>query len=106
MTTEPVMVTLRDGTQIAEPTLRAVMVNLEDFSQTEPVAFYELAEMCRDPAHVPFGNTGDKMIARGFLDRTGHVQTTVQHVVLSALRGDGDTLDGSMYLGSPIADPS
>jgi hypothetical protein len=99
MTSEPSMVTLRDGTQIAEPALRAMMINLEDFSQAEPIAFYELAELCRDPGHVLFGNTGGKLAARGFLDGAGHIQTTVQHVLLSALRGE----DGGLYLGSPVA---
>lgn len=100
---EPRMVTLRNGTQVPEPVVTTTMINLERFSQREPIAFYELACMCQDPTHVPFGNTGAKLRAADFLSGS-QVQPTIRAIVLSALRGDGDTVDGSMYLGSPLAE--
>lgn len=101
---EPEMLTLRyQNTQVPEPVVRATMINLEDFSQREPIAFYELACMCQDPGHVPFGNTGNKLRAAGFVDGS-KVQATIRVIVLSALHGDGDVADGSMYLGSPLAE--
>ena len=102
MTSEPSMIRLRNGTELAEPALRATMINLSDFFQREPIAFYELVCMCQDGMHHPFGNTGDKLRAAGFLDGWC-VPTSIRNVVLSAIRGDGDTVDGSMYLGSPVA---
>lgn len=91
-------VTLRNGAEEHEPTVRAIILNLELLMSQEPIAFYELVCVCRDPGHQIFGNCGTKLQDRDFLDGSGRPFTTVRNVVLSSVAGD------DMMYQSPFMD--
>lgn len=95
---EPVLVKLRDGHDVPEVAVRTIMLSLRELLAHEPIAFYELHAACQDPGHVIFGNCGDKLRERGFLNGSRPVGT-VRDVVLAAVAGEGFEL----YLQSPLA---
>ena len=99
------LVTLANGDQVHEATVRTVMLQLEKLLETQPIAFYELAMACRNPGHVVFGQCGSRLMERNLiesqcLDGTVSIHTDIRSVVLNAAEGDG----GDMHLVSPLSD--
>lgn len=97
------LITLANGDQVHEATVRTVMLQLEKLLETEPIAFYELAMACRNPGHVVFGQCGSRLMERNLIeaqrfDGTVSIHTDVRSVVLNAAEGDG----GEMHLVSPL----
>lgn len=93
-------ITLNNGATALSSTVTAIMLNLGAAYDQEPIAFRELVSICRDKTHVPFGNTGRKLIERGLLEPDGRPHDLVRDVVLSAVTGD----DFDLHLGSPVPD--
>lgn len=81
-------VILKNGAEEAKSGVAVVMMSLENLVQTNPIAAYELVEVCKNPAHKLFGNAGDILNGLGLLD-SGHVHSSVKNVVLSAFEGEG-----------------
>jgi hypothetical protein len=94
------LMTLRNGSEAAESAVRVIMISLDELLAKEPIAFYELAAVCRDPQHVIFGNCAGKLRERGLLESSGKPHGLVRDVVLSAVAGEG----GDMHLQSPEAE--
>lgn len=92
-------VVLRHGGEANKGAVTAIMLNLEFCMDRNPIALYELVQVCQDASHVPFGNTGAVLAERSLLDNNGQPHDLVRDVVLSAVRGDGMGL----HLGSPFA---
>jgi hypothetical protein len=76
------------------------MLSLRLCLEQQPIAFYELACVCKDRSHQTFGDTGETLVTRGLLERSGQPHGLVRDVVLSAVSGEGF----DMTLGSPLAD--
>lgn len=99
------LITLANGDQVAEATVHTVMLNLEGLLTSDPIAFFELAMACRNPAHVVFGQCGSRLMERHLiadqcLDGTVSIHQDVRSVVLNGTEGDG----GELHLVSPVAD--
>jgi hypothetical protein len=92
------IVRLKNGAEEADLLVGVVMAHLYDLMDSNPVAFYELVLLCRDPNHKLFGNTPDVLRDSGFVRPDGQVHDSIRNVVLSGVTRDG--LD--MILGGPV----
>ena len=92
------VIKLKNGTEEVEPLVRVTMMSLRSLMSVNPVAFYELVELCKDRTHVLFGNTG-KVLEERSLVQNGVVHDSVRNIVLSAVTGEGL----EMRLTSPVA---
>lgn len=91
-------VVLKNGAEEVESLVVVMMLSLERLIQTNPIAAYELVEVCKNHTHIPFGNTGDVLKYSGLMESNGQIHTSVKNVVLSAFEGDGL----NMHLTSPV----
>jgi len=92
-------VRLKNGSEEAGAMVGVVMMSLRKLVETNPIAFYELAMLSRNPHHELFGNTGKALSKLALLSADGHVHNSIRNVVISAVEGDG--MD--MVLRSPVA---
>ena len=91
------MLTLKNGSEVAEPVVITTMMSLEALMNSNPIAFYELVEKARDSRHQMFGNTR-QVVEKTALMNGGSIHDTVKDVILSAVSGK----DLEMSLGSPV----
>src|SRR3990167_887425 len=96
------MLKLKNGSEVAQSIVVATMMSLDALINSNPIAFYELVEKCRDSKHEMFGNTKEVVAKWALIDMNGSVHSCIKDVVLSAVEGDG--LD--MSLGRPVAPQS
>lgn len=89
MSTEPGLVRLRTGAEVAPPLVITITVALDRLMNTHPVAVYEAVQIARDPAHVPFGKTGPALEELNLIDRRGVMHDATRDVILAATEGDG-----------------
>ena len=92
-------VILRHGGETPQAAVQTIMLNLRVLLDEQPIAFYELVQVCRNRDHVPFGDTAEVLTGRGLLERDGRPHRVVRDVVLSAARGE----EADLHLGSPLA---
>lgn len=81
-------VKLKNGTEEVEVLVQTTMIALENVVNTNPIAAYELVELCKDASHKPFGNAGD-ILEDLSLVNNGQVHTSIKNIVLSAFEGEG-----------------
>ena len=79
---------LKNGSEEEESLIAVTMMSLDNLVQTYPIVAYELVEICRNPAHKPFGNSGDRLQELGLM-QNGIVHESVKNIVLSAFEGEG-----------------
>ena len=91
-------VVLKNGAEEAQPVVTVAMMSLNRLIQDNPIAFYEMVQVCRDPNHQPFGNTALILKDLSLMEESGQVHDSLRNIVLSATEGDG--LD--LTLVSPI----
>jgi hypothetical protein len=94
------MVQLKDGSKVPDATMRTAYLSMQHLYETNPLALYELAQVARNPHHMPFGNLGQVLIDSNLVDGDGRMHDDTRHVVLSSLPGDGM----NMQLVHPAAD--
>lgn len=76
------------------------MLSLRDLCQSNPLAFYDLAMMCRDKDYQPFGNNGELLRTANLIASDDTIHDSIRNIVLSAAEGDGL----EMHIVSPIAE--
>ncbi len=91
-------VVLRNGAEEVRVAVKSTMDNIKDLLNTNPAAFYELVQLCRDRSHKLFGNTEKVLIDLSLVQPGGSVHSSVRNVVLSAIEGDGF----NMKIRSPV----
>ena len=91
-------VTLDTGQEHPTPLVTATMMNLRSLMEDHPIAAYELVELCRDPTHRLFGNTGDVLRERGLLEGDGQPHQAVKEIVLASVAGK----DASLTFANPV----
>ncbi len=104
---QEVEVNLKNGANELKPLVLTVMVVLRKMLEigggvTGAILFYELVEICKNPDHKPFGNTGDDLKKLTLLSETGgkyRVHDSIRNIVLSAAEGT----DLDLHLVSPFA---
>jgi hypothetical protein len=83
---------MKDGRQISEGLLYAMLGILNLLLQEDPILFYEFVMTCRDPEHVLFDpSMRDDLITRGLSD-IDKPQHTFQSVVLTYVVEDDLTM--------------
>jgi hypothetical protein len=92
------MLELKDGSRVAEPTVRTTLLTLQAVRDAHPLALFEAVQIARDPGHEPFGNLGSVLSGYGLIDADGTMHDDTRHVVLSAARGSA--LD--LTLANPV----
>jgi hypothetical protein len=90
-------ITLRTGATALLPVVATTMLTLERLVRENPLAFYDLAMLCRDASYRPFGSNADLLESLGMTDRE-RVDSQVRDIVLAAVEGD----DLAMRLVSPV----
>jgi len=93
------IVNLRTGQPTPDVLVRTVTLSLRQLMADDPIALFELVEICRDPAHEPFGLTGPHLRAMGMLGSDGRVHDATREIVLASVEGDGFDL----RLVNPVA---
>lgn len=91
-------VRLKNGAGESAPLVKVVMISLENLVVSNPIAAYELVEMCKDRTHKPFGNTSTVLKDLALIMDDDGVHDSIRNIVLSAFVGDG--LD--MHLEYPV----
>ncbi len=97
-------VTLKNGAEEALPLVNVTMFGLRNLMTEKPIVLYELAQLCRNPKHQPWGQTGEDLLALSLVGKANdgwQVHDSIRNIVLSAVEGDGLELT----LGNPIAAP-
>lgn len=75
---------------IEEPLEKVIKMSVGLIFEKYPIAFYELVEVCREPNHKLFGNTGEILEQYNLLqDGTQRPHTAVKEVVLANTKGEG-----------------
>jgi len=99
--TEPTpTVKLKNGWDEAKPLVAIIMHTLQKLmDEGRGIVVYELAEVCKDPTHKPWGQAGDDLKALKLLRPDGSVHDSIRNIVLSAVSGEGM----EMTLGSPLS---
>lgn len=69
--------------------VKVVYLSLRETLRDNPVAFYELVTLARNPDHELFGSAGEYLRKRALLDAPNNIQTTCKRIVLAATHGDG-----------------
>lgn len=80
---------LKNGTEEVAPLVKMTMLLLHKLIKENPIALYELAMVCRDSKHIPFGDTEEELRKQKLLQLDGKVHSSIRNVVLSAVVGDG-----------------
>ena len=92
------MVMLKNGSEEAEVSVRAICLSLQELFDSAPVILYELVMKCRDSKHEFFGDSGKKLQDLSLVDGDT-IHRTIKNIVLSAVVGEGF----EMKLTPPIA---
>jgi hypothetical protein len=95
------MVKLKNCSEVPESMVIVTMLSLETLISTNPIAFYELVQKCRNPKHKMFADTEEDIKGLGLM-HSGSVHECIRNIVLSAVEGD----DLDMRLTSPFEQSS
>ena len=93
------MVKLKNGTEEMEPLVKVTMLSIESLLSSDPIGFYELVMICRNPKHPAWGDAPAKLARLALLQSNHQPHDSIKNIVLSAVVGDG--LD--MRLINPVA---
>lgn len=99
-------VLLKNGVEEVKPLVAGTMLSLRTLLKDQPMAFYELVELCRDATHQIWGDLSEELEKVGLISlhtlESGSivpiVHSSIRNIVISAVSGSG--LD--MALKSPV----
>lgn len=88
------VVRLRNGSEEHASAVMAYGLTLEKLAVENPVALYELWELCKDPTHKVWGSDTLGLLQRlSLVQGDGRVHDTLRNIVLSSLRSSDGGLD-------------
>jgi hypothetical protein len=93
MTDPGAVVRLRTGTEVPVVATRLIIRSLRrlaDGGMPEFVALIEARRIAANPAHQPFGRTGETLRGMYLLDESGKMHDVTRDVILAAVEGDED----------------
>ena len=97
-------VRLKNGTEEGRQLVGALQLIMGGLFDEEPMAAYELVELCKDPSHVLFGNAGAELKDRRLLEGDGSVHGSIRNIVLNSVEGEGLDLKLVSPIGGSDAD--
>lgn len=71
----------------------AVLMALERLMEDQPIAFFELNEICKNAHHKLFGNAEEKLDEHGLLEASGKPHKTTCEILKAHTKGSGPTLE-------------
>ena len=80
---------LKNGSEEAKGLVAVTSLRVGNLINTNPMAFFELVRVCRDPSHRPFGNTAQVLSGFSLMEPGGTVPQSIRNIVLSGAQGDG-----------------
>ena len=80
---------LRTGEEVPAALVSVVMISLEALMKQNPVAFYELVQISRNPGHKLFGNTSKVLQQFALIEADGQPCDATRLIVLAATEGEG-----------------
>ena len=83
---------LRTGEEVPAALASVVMISLETLMKQNPIAFYELVQISRNPKHKLFGNTADVLRQSALIETNGQPCDATRLIVLAATEGEELTL--------------
>lgn len=83
------IVTLKDGTVIAEPMALVLNMSLNTLMSNNPIALYELVMLCCDAKHQLFGNTGTILRDMALIEPDGSIRDEIKAFFKNSAQGDG-----------------
>lgn len=92
------VVTLKNGSEEHKALVVTTMMSLKSLFNENPLAFYELVQICKNPSHSIFSPVQLKALESLGLVSGGIVHFSVRNIVLSAVEGEGM----EMTIGSPV----
>ncbi len=102
MATQPSeTITLRNGTEAEKPLVAAITNTLTNLLNEQPIAFYELVRICREPGYTPFGAAGEPLLRLGLARIFGstalenglwEVHEAIREIVLASVEGEGSEI--------------
>lgn len=94
-------VTLKNGAVEFGPLVSGMRIILQDLVRNEPIPFYELVMVARNPQHQVFSERiSERLKSLNLLEGDGRMHESVRNVIRSAVTGE----DLGMELGSPYAE--
>ena len=85
------MAKLRTGTEYPDALVTSIYLNLERVLEIDPIAFYEVVELARDPHHDLWGDT-QILQDHALVQVDGTMLNAVRDVVLASVAGDEENL--------------
>lgn len=82
------VVTLKNGTEEAEPLVASTMLILNGLIDKSPLVFYDLVMLCRNKDYKCFGNAEYELIDMALLQPDGRPHQSISNIVKSAVVGD------------------
>jgi len=84
-----VVVTLRDGSTVAENVLALTRMRLEDLSKNNYIVFFDLVQKCKDSRYqlgiTPLGDSREILINLRFIDEQEEVHDDIRKIVLNSV---------------------
>jgi hypothetical protein len=93
-------VILKDGSEMMTSMVTVSMMSLRSLLDQDPIAFYELVMICRNPEHRLFGKTDTVLRSLALLESDNRPHDMLRRIVINAVEGD----DMEMKLVSPVAE--
>ena len=81
------MIKLRNGTEEVKSLVWVVYHTLESLFFDDPMAFYELVQLARNPQHKLWGNTAELLKNLNFIKEDGTMHDSIRNIILSASEG-------------------
>ena len=82
-------VMLRTGEEVPTQIVNIVMLSLKTLAKQNPIAFYELVAISRNPRHKLFGNAGEVLRGLNLIEADGQPHDATRLIVLAAAEGNG-----------------
>lgn len=83
------LVKLKNESEEVLVLVNATMMSLTKLLETNPMALYELVEVCRKPDHQIFGELDKVLRDFSLLQCDNKPHSSIKNIVLSAIEGEG-----------------
>lgn len=92
---------LRNGSDEPDFLVSACLISVQEILRTDPISFFELVTLARDPNHQLWGEVDGPIAKRlqglALLGQDGKMHDSIRHIVMAAVEDEG--MD--MHLVSP-----
>lgn len=91
-------VRLKNNSEESKILVMSTMITLSQLFSENPLAFYELVQICNNPSHEIFSPVQREALESAGLISQNIVHASIRNIVLSAVEGEGM----GMTIGNPV----